>query len=91
MLKLQTDPGFKWLQVYLSNQIKVRRQSLEQPLTEILGFLQQECVKGEIIGLTQATLYVDAQLGLLQSLIDEKTEELDHEDTVSKINGNTAE
>jgi hypothetical protein len=91
LLSLKEHPGFQWLTTFLKNQITVRRQTLEQPITEMLAFLSQECVKGEIIGMTQAVCYVDSQLGLLQSLIDDKTEELDHERVIQKINGNTAE
>jgi hypothetical protein len=76
LLSLKQHPGYQWKLEFLQNQIETRRRTVEAPLTEFLGVLTNEFLKGEIVGMQQASLYVDAQLDLITSLIDEKEKEL---------------
>jgi hypothetical protein len=71
---LKAHPGYKWLEVFIENQIVTRQQAMLEPMRELLGIFTHEFFKGEIAALTTVHSYSDRTVELLTNLIQEETQ-----------------
>lgn len=77
LVAMLDHPGFKWIQVFAKNQIETRWVEIANPLSDLLGVLKQEFLKGEIAGIQTFIALPSTTLEFINQLIasEESTNE----------------
>lgn len=77
---LLVHPGFKWLLDFCKQQQTNRQERLYQPLAKMDSVLEQEFLKGEIVGYSTMEGIVQVQVDLLSEQIEDILKESQHDD-----------